>query len=155
MQTKYIHRETGSIDDREGWLEAYSAEELEDRGFKTAEEAFDYDVENGMLIEQEYCENLQELTGQESGIILFDNGDAIACNWSSVQGIPRMAPFGDFVTGLGELIPRIEGVEIDDMGEDLEGVRFIYANGEEMPTAGKRYQLKNLGLTVYAPYGWA
>lgn len=50
---KYIHRETGSIGDREDWLAAYSADELEYRGFKTAEDAFAQDVRDGMLVEQD------------------------------------------------------------------------------------------------------
>lgn len=35
----YMHKETGSVDTREGWIASYDAEELEARGL-TAEEAF-------------------------------------------------------------------------------------------------------------------
>jgi hypothetical protein len=44
MEKRYMHRETGSIDTREGWLQSYSKEELEERGFSTAEQAFEHDV---------------------------------------------------------------------------------------------------------------
>ena len=39
---KYIHIHTGSIDTREGWIVAYSLEELEERKL-TAEQAFNED----------------------------------------------------------------------------------------------------------------
>ena len=38
----YMHKETGSIDTREGWEESYPTEELEERGI-TKEAAFDED----------------------------------------------------------------------------------------------------------------
>lgn len=155
MITKFMHRETGSIDDMEGWLQAYTAEELEDRGFASAKEAFEHDLADGLLIEQEYCESLQELTGQESGIVLFDSGDAIVCNWSDIQGLPRLSPFGDSVMGLGEQILAVKGKHIDYMADALDGVRFIYANGEEVPTEGKVYRLNEHHATVYAPDDWA
>jgi len=106
-------------------------------------------------MEQEFCDDLQELTRQESGIILFDNGEAIACNWNGISGIPRLSPLGNTVMGLGEQIPIVEPEHTENMAEMLDGVRFIYANGEEMPTEGNVYRLDGLGLTVYAPDGWA
>lgn len=41
--------------------------------------------------------NLQDLTGHESGAILFGNGDILICNWSSLDGIPRVGPFGGLI----------------------------------------------------------
>lgn len=38
-------------------------------------------------MEKGIIRNLQELTGQESGIVVYNNGEAIICNWSS---------FGDY-----------------------------------------------------------
>jgi hypothetical protein len=40
--TKYMHKETGSVDTRENWECSYASEELEERGL-TASEAFDED----------------------------------------------------------------------------------------------------------------
>jgi len=154
MITKFMHRETGAIDDKEGWLQAYSAEELEGRGFVSADDAFERDVAEGLLIELKYYETLQELTGQESGIVLFDNGDAIACNWSSIAGIPRLSPFGDSVMGLGEQIPRVKGEAVDSMADALEDANFIYANGEEMPTEGMVYRLDDFDVVIFAPNDW-
>ena len=40
---RYIHKMTGSIDDKDGWIASYTIEELEHRGV-TAEQAFTKDV---------------------------------------------------------------------------------------------------------------
>jgi hypothetical protein len=39
-------------------------------------------------------DSLRDLTGNESGAVVFDK-EAIICNWASIQGVPRL-----FVTGL-------------------------------------------------------
>jgi hypothetical protein len=41
-EIRYMHKETGATDTREGWIASYSEEELEEREL-TAEEAFDED----------------------------------------------------------------------------------------------------------------
>lgn len=58
----YAHRETGSTDDRDGWITSYSAEELEERGL-TAEKAFDEDKGRTLLpiIGSEMIETLDAL----------------------------------------------------------------------------------------------
>lgn len=38
----YMHKETGSIDSRDGWIASYSADELDARNL-TAEQAFNAD----------------------------------------------------------------------------------------------------------------
>lgn len=63
--TQYMHKETGSVDTREGWIESYGAEELEERGL-TAEEAFEED-EGDTLIELD--------TTHER--VIFDNGGGV------------------------------------------------------------------------------
>jgi len=40
---KYMHKETGMIDTREGWIASYDTEELE-RRCMTAEQAFESDI---------------------------------------------------------------------------------------------------------------
>ncbi len=41
-RVKYMHKETGSIDTKEGWIASYDRDELEERNL-TAEEAFEED----------------------------------------------------------------------------------------------------------------
>jgi len=38
---------------------------------------------------------LLELTGQESGAVVYDNGNTIICNWSALEGLPYV--FGPFL----------------------------------------------------------
>lgn len=51
----YMHNETGSIDNRGGWITSYPADELDERKL-TAEQAFNED-EGGTLIQitPDYC----------------------------------------------------------------------------------------------------
>ena len=162
MITKYMHKETGSVDDMEGWLSAYSAEELQERGFASAQAAFEHDIATGILVEQEFCENLWELTRQESGIVLYREGDtghveAIICNWSGVDGLPRISPLGDTI-GLGEHIPKVKGHEADweEIDTLMRGAWIGYSHGEQMPNNAMRFDF-NIGaleVTVLAPDDW-
>ena len=79
---KFIHKETGSVDDRDGWITSYSAEELEERGL-TAEEAFDED--EGVT--------LFELDDTNERVI-FDNGGGITVQllgWAHYYNDERQA----------------------------------------------------------------
>jgi hypothetical protein len=51
-------------------------------------------------------QNLQDLTGHESGAVLFEeSGEILICNWSQVQGIPRVFVTG--IIGLGEPLTAV------------------------------------------------
>ena len=96
--------------------------------------------------------NLQELTGQESGIVIYD-GKGILCNWSSINGFPRISACG--LVGLGEEIPEVAGDHMD-ISSLLEGVNIeIHAHytDEELPKFGTVYQIGD--ITVIAPDDWA
>ena len=101
-------------------------------------------------------ETLQDLTGKESGIVIYhgDGGqpEAVVCNWSSVRGYPRIDPMGLTVLGFGEDIPEVEGFNIDDIPSRLAGVEVVFANGEDMPTSGTAYQIDN--ILIITPSGW-
>lgn len=100
-------------------------------------------------------ENLQELTGQESGIIIFDNKEGILCNWSHTNGIPRM--FATGLIGMGEEIPKAEGVHHDDLSALFDGVEInVYADcdDEELPKSGTVYNISD-DVIVIAPDDWA
>lgn len=46
---------------------------------------------------------LQELTGYESGAVLYEeSGEIIICNWSNIEGLPRM--FATGLIGMGETL---------------------------------------------------
>lgn len=121
---------------------------------------------------------LMDLTGQESGIVVYDNGssspEAIICNWSSIDGLPRLLgvmPNG-MLLGLGEFrLELIGGVAfdkipcrvVDNIGKELEGVDIIYDINEDTESLkeshGWVWEFPHPSgdgtVRVYAPDGWA
>ncbi len=103
--------------------------------------------------------NLQDLTGKESGIVVYapagQRAEAIVCNWTAVDGLPRLDPMGTGILGLGEDLPEVEGEDCEDLAALLENVSIIYANGEDMPKSGKVYRLPEFDAVVIVPEDWA
>lgn len=101
---------------------------------------------------------LQDLTGQESGIVIYAGGDtqaeAVVCNWSSIQGFPRVDPCGLTVLGFGEEIPEVEPEYSDNIPDMLKDVLIVFANEEDMPQSGGVYRLEDLNIIIIAPDGW-
>jgi len=52
--------------------------------------------------------DLQELTGHESGAILWPNGEIMVCNWAGTPGLPRIDPFGITTVGMGDNISNFK-----------------------------------------------
>lgn len=105
-------------------------------------------------MEKTTVNNLQELTGQESGIVIYGN-EGILCNWSSINGLPRILATG--LVGMGEEIPKVEGEHLDDLSGVLDGVEItVCANydDEELPKVGTVYEVDD-GILIVAPEGWA
>lgn len=99
---------------------------------------------------------LQTLTGQESGIVVYANGEAIVVNWSSLDGLPRV-----FVTGIvgmgGEGSKVISQERVEDISRLIDEKQIIYdANGDAdslAGTPGTVYALEDDTLII-APDGW-
>ena len=112
---------------------------------------------------------LIELTGQESGIIIFENGDIIVANWRSAidDYIPMLSPFGDDLINFPVVIGTIEAAEstareVDDVRDEfVEGRKILYDYNDDIqtlvesdePTSGIVYTIGN-GVKVIAPDGW-
>lgn len=103
---------------------------------------------------------LEELTNRESGIVLYETSEAILCNWSGIDGLPRM--FATGIVGLGDL-PDVETVEeTTDCRKLLDGVSFIYSDMEDSQFTEEFAEsvpatIFNLtdGTTVIVPFDWA
>ena len=112
----------------------------------------DTEVDN----ERPTLRTLQDLTGFESGAVLFDEShEAIVCNWTNVAGIPRL--FAGAVIGLGEELPEVEGEPITDVQELLANYAVVYdaTNGEAFSeTHATKYDIAD-GVTVLCFEGWA
>ena len=111
--------------------------------------------------DEERFSDLKEVTGQESGIVLYANGDAIIANWSSCNGLPRV--FAGGLIGMGEEIT------VTDQGEE-SGVsqyspddwNIVYDENGDYPEAVNAvrrfrwYKVEANGeeATVIAPIDW-
>lgn len=112
---------------------------------------------------------LQDLTGQESGVVVYGR-EGIICNWSSINGLPRMFVTG--LLGLGEIglesigevpLAEITPKPIEDIGAALEEVFIIYGDDADadslIGTPGRVWEFpdpstKDTTVRVYAPDGW-
>ena len=110
---------------------------------------------------------LQRITGgQESGIVIYENNNALLCNWTQCKGgeAPMVSPWGDIMPwqcGITQVLSEEEGLVL---GEEMEGLDFVYVepNAEESgidPNTKCRKMV--LGdkdgeevLTILVPEGW-
>lgn len=89
-------------------------------------------------------ETLQELTGQESGIVIYDSGETIVCNWSSLgeNELPKVFS-GQFVTGWDSeenIFEDAESSETEDFRPLLDGKEIIWdENGDLESIANGTY----------------
>ena len=107
---------------------------------------------------------LEELTDQESGIIVYGNRDVVICNWRGVSGLPRVFMGG--LVGLGEELEAEPGEDVKDVAcflDDeygLQNLDVIYdVNGDmaelvNEAVSGTAYRLPELDALVVAPDGW-
>ncbi len=100
-----------------------------------------------------WYQSLQELTGQESGAILYEDGQTIWIgNWCGVSGIPRGLAFA--TVGLGEnLIARRTATPSTVKRAMRDHARLPENGGEDTPTGWKSWRV-NDGVTVTVNTYW-
>lgn len=109
--------------------------------------------------------NLQNITGQESGIVIYKGNKAVVCNWSHFDGIPVLSPLGEpmewkndnwkveYSRPVSDVLGALDGIEIMyDKNGDIAKMTTDAARGEK--TTGTLYKMQ-CGLTVIAPDDWA
>ncbi len=99
---------------------------------------------------------LQDLTGQESGIVIYNNGDTIIANWSSLHGLPRLFVSG--IIGMGGDGLRITSeTYIPDISQIVNNDQIIYDINDDAATLagtpGTVYTLEDDTLII-APEDW-
>lgn len=96
---------------------------------------------------------LEELTGRESGIVVYGGTDAILVNWTGIVGLPR--EFAGSAVGLGEIIPEIEGEHcgIKDLLAGIDIRVLVNFDDDELPEEGDVYRLPD-DVVVITPDGW-
>ena len=97
--------------------------------------------------------NLQDLTGYESGVLVWrDTKEGIATNWSAINGIPRQ--FATGLIGLGDGDDLEPVVDLCDIDRDIIAAAFdlAEAEGDEAPAPDKVFA--NTEVTVFTFIGW-
>lgn len=59
---------------------------------------------------------LLDVTGNESGAVVFGDGEVVVCNWSSIAGLPRQ--LGAVLIGLGEDLSTYEPSAVPEAAVD-------------------------------------
>jgi hypothetical protein len=99
--------------------------------------------------------NLFELTGQESGVVVYENGNTIICNWSNFDGLPHLlVPIGLF--GF-----ECDDITVEDIGKTENAIEYlekvIYDKNEDVYSLENHpaivWKLSN-GTIILAPEGW-
>ena len=105
--------------------------------------------------ERRIYESLQEITGQESGIVVH-GGNYLICNWASGEGLPYVGPLG-YLLHVPQKMCVVKRLRMKDIGGILEDKDCIYdRNGDRESLAGlpgKSYEL-NGRVLVIAPEDW-
>ena len=64
--------------------------------------------------------NLQELTGYESGAVIFkESNEGFITNWSSIEGIPRQFSWTSIGLGDGEDLEMVNNSEYEEFALEL------------------------------------
>ena len=113
---------------------------------------------------------LWELTGQESGIVIYDDSRVAVVNWSAYNEneVPMRASWGDMiqwrfdhafenvkektVADITKELPFDNDGEIDVIYDENNDIEELL--GVKRPTAGKVFRLVNVNQTIIAPEGW-
>lgn len=103
---------------------------------------------------------LQEITQQESGMLLFPDGDLIICNWANFESIPRLFA-GMLVDCSSEIIHYDTEVEdVNDLSVFIDGSTLIYDRNDDihgdLHIAATIYTVvaDGIEIKVIAPDGW-
>ena len=104
-------------------------------------------------------DRLDDLVGQESGIVIYDTV-AIICNWSASTGEPKISTHGDIIE-LPTKIKKTKGrrLKASEVVSLLDGIEIIYdVNGDESALRNGEYSARRFqldGAIVLAPDGWS
>jgi len=99
---------------------------------------------------------LQNLTGQESGVVVYPDGNsAIVCNWSGQEGLPSV-----FAGQLIWIFMSTDAADLDLKPEYVASIaeicgdcEILYnANGDELVGPGRVYRLEH--VIIIAPDDW-
>lgn len=100
---------------------------------------------------------LMDITGQESGIVVYPEGDTIVANWGDHEGLPSV--FMDGLVFMPAELTVVDSMTDVDLSVWLAGrsLSFQYDRNGDLPlpagTTGDMFVLEG-GVTVMAPKEW-
>jgi hypothetical protein len=119
-------------------------------------------------IHQRYSYSLEKLTGQKTGLFIDEDGDCIICNWSYIEGIPRIDLTGYNICGSDEAMTLICKEDMPDIlaeliqSESNEDLNIIFDpdpcfNFNTITGPGTKYLIKTEHgrfITIITPHIW-
>jgi len=104
---------------------------------------------------------LQEITGQDFGVVIFEGNDLIIGNWAPCMGVPRVDQFGYGLVGMGEELEIVGVKHMDDVSVVTQDATIQWDINNDINKLKGRpgivYQIvasSNEAITVIAPQGW-
>lgn len=99
---------------------------------------------------------LEDITGQESGIVVYSDSGVIVANWSSQcpsGGIPKLSPFGGIIEWpINDGLTVISEERIDDIRDALPDI--IYSESDNTLTSGVMDIIADPNNDIPALYGY-
>lgn len=100
-------------------------------------------------------ETLQDITGHESGAVVWDDGSVWVGNWSGCKGLPRaLGPIDGIGLGEGLAAEPIGYMDIDAADEDAAKVAAVDGGHDDNPATDAAYRV-NGECTVITFRDWA
>lgn len=102
---------------------------------------------------------LMRITGQESGLVIYEGGDVIICNWSVGTGLPYVGPFGEIISAGGNLTAAESG-RVENISDVVNPDNIIYdrnGDADNLNIGGTLYSVVSddgTPVVVIAPDGW-
>ena len=105
--------------------------------------------------------NMQDITNQQSGVVIYDSGEVMVGNWNDLRGVMRMNNCSFGLIGIPQAQVVLEQRKFTNaMAEMPEGYNLIFDEDsfqhlEGVPGTAYVVATANGGtITVLAPEGW-
>lgn len=101
--------------------------------------------------------DLKQLTGQESGIIIYGNNYITVANWSSLDGLPVIYPTGLIGSMSSTPVDAVNVSHVNDVAallpESYETLHDPYGDLDRLSGPGTAYTIRD-EIMIIAPEGW-
>ncbi len=99
--------------------------------------------------------NLKNLTGKNKGIIKYENGEVVICEWLDNRGFPK--PFHSDLSFVQLRILKKNECKTNDVSKEIDFKKVVYNKNDDVSKlqgkSGTVYDLE-YGITVIVPDDW-